>query len=202
MKNYTDVNGIEHHVFSFEKEIDFKIDNLSKQEKHCTYCGVFRRYLLNKKSRELGAGKLAVGHNLDDEAQSVLMNVMRGDMKRMQRLGLPSDDSKFSKRIKPLKNVPEKEIVAYALINNIPYFDGECPNSFNNQRRDVQTLVNDMENKYPGTKNNIIKFYGRIKPNLTEEGLLTHCIRCGEPASQDICKACELQERIKGSQTQ
>jgi uncharacterized protein (TIGR00269 family) len=198
VKDFTEHHGIEHHVFSFEKEIDFKIDDLGKAEKHCTYCGVFRRYLLNKKSRELGAHKLAVGHNLDDEAQSVLMNVMRGDTARMKRLGEQGEKENFVPRIKPLKNVPEKEIVAYALIKKIPYFDGECPNSFNNHRRDVQSLVNEMENKYPGTKNNIIRFYSKIRDKIpSEEGAISRCIKCGEPASQAICKACELQEKAK-----
>lgn len=191
--------GVEHHVFSFENEFDVTIDRLVKKDtsiKSCTYCGVFRRTLLNKAAREVKADKVAVGHNLDDEAQSVLMNVMRGDMKRMTRLSKPSKSESFIKRIKPLKNIPEKEIVAYAVINNIPYFDGECPNSFNNARRDVQTLLNDMEQKYPGTKNNIINFYKKL-PLVEEKGTVLNCTRCGEPSSQTICKTCELLEKAK-----
>lgn len=199
VKNFVKELGIELHVFSFENEFDITIDNIHKKDplaKTCTYCGVFRRTLLNKAAREVKANKVAVGHNLDDEAQSVLMNVMRGDMKRMTRLSKPSRSTSFVPRIKPLKNVPEKEIVAYAVINNIPYYDGECPNSFNNARRDVQTLLNDMEQKYPGTKNNIINFYKKL--SLTEEkGTVGNCIKCGEPTSAEICKACELLEKIK-----
>ena len=189
--------GIDHRIFPFENEFDVTIDNLVKNDpsiKSCTYCGVFRRTLLNKAAREAGATKLAVGHNLDDEAQSVLMNVMRGDVTRMARLAKTSEH--FVRRIKPMKNIPEKEIVAYAVINNIPYFDVECPNSFNNARRDVQGVLNDMEQKYPGTKSNIISFYRKL-PAIGVESVPVKCARCGEPASHEICKACELLEKIK-----
>ena len=40
----------------------------------CTYCGVFRRKALNSKAKEIRADYLATGLNLDDTAQSVLMN--------------------------------------------------------------------------------------------------------------------------------
>ena len=194
VKDFVKNLDVEHSVFSYKDEFDISIDDLDKGVKHCTYCGVFRRTLLNKAAREVGATKLAVGHNRDDEAQSVLMNVMRGDMKRMSRLSKSSE--LFVRRIKPLKNILEKELVAYAVVNNIPYFDGECPNSFNNTRRDVQTLLNDMEQKYPGTKHNIINFYRKL-PAIEEKGSIVKCLRCGESSSQQVCKACELLENVR-----
>jgi uncharacterized protein (TIGR00269 family) len=109
----------------------------------------------------------------------------------------PAKDNKFVPRIKPLKNVLEKELVVYAIVNNIPYFDGECPNSFHNVRRDAQRLINDFESKYPGTKSQIIRFKRNVKiPTSTAN--LNYCIKCGEPASHEICKACELLEEING----
>ncbi len=185
---------IEHHVFSFKDEIGASLDEL-KESKFCTKCGVFRRYMLNKKSRELGATKLAVGHNLDDEAQSVLMNVMRGDVGRIKR---KNGNNKFVPRIKPLKNIPEKELVAYAIINNIPYFEGECPYSFDNMRRDVQTIINEMEAKHPGTKNQIVKFGQKVR-FVKEPQNIKDCSKCGEPSSQEVCKACQLREEVKKS---
>lgn len=196
INEFVNSGGIEHRVFSFKNEFDLTIDDL-KTDKHCTYCGTLRRYLLNKTAREVGANKLAIGHNLDDEAQSIMMNVIRGDKTRMQRL-TPLPKEKLVSRIKPLKNILEKEIVIYAIVNNIPYSDGECPNSFNNTRRDVQTMINDMESKYPGTKHQIVNFYRKIRPALREQpGTVNYCIKCGEPASQEICKSCELLEKAK-----
>jgi uncharacterized protein (TIGR00269 family) len=193
--------GIEHHVYSYRKELGFDLDSLGdilgKDMKHCTYCGVFRRYLLNKKARELGATKLAVGHNMDDEAQSIMMNFVRGDISRFARLGTPSSGSKFVPRIKPLRDIPEKEIAAYAMLRGIEFSDDECPHSFDNVRRDMQGMLNDFELKYPGTKQQIVNFYDRIKGFVPlPEGKVHECQECGEPSSGSICKACELLGKI------
>jgi uncharacterized protein (TIGR00269 family) len=199
--------GIEHHVFSFKDEFGITMDGLPKEKKPCTYCGVFRRYLLNKKSRELGANKLAVAHNLDDEAQSVILNFLRGDMSRFQRLGADPtliEDEKFVKRIKPLRNIPEKETALYAVLNNLPFFSGECPYSYDNQRRDLQTMLNDLEFKYPGTKFQIVRFYDKIKSKIVEETKektkedMNYC-SCGEPTSGKTCRACQLLETVRKS---
>ena len=190
VKGLTKSLEIEYHVFSFKDEIGASLDEL-KESKFCTKCGVFRRYLLNKKSRELGATKLAVGHNLDDEAQSIMMNVMRGDVDRIKR---KSGSNKFVLRIKPLKNIPEKELVAYAVVNKIPYFEGECPYSFDNVRRDVQAIINEMEAKHPGTKNQIVKF-GEKVTFVKDSQNIKDCLKCGEPSSQEVCKACQLLEK-------
>ena len=90
--------GVNHRIVSFQEYFGLTLDDMMKNQalesdnkRHaCTYCGVFRRYLLNKKARELGATKLATAHNLDDEAQSILMNVLRGDYLRFKRLGVIS----------------------------------------------------------------------------------------------------------------
>ncbi|MEM7819454.1 MAG: TIGR00269 family protein [Candidatus Aenigmatarchaeota archaeon] len=205
-KKLTKKFGIKHYIFSFKNEFGFTLDELTKNKiKSCTYCGVLRRYILNKKARELGANKLAVGHNLDDEAQSIILNFIRGDLLRFQRLGafpIILEDKKFVSRIKPLRDIPEKEITAYAILKNIKFFDGECPYSFDNMRRDLQTLLNNLEEKYPGTKLQIVNFYDRIKPFISkkESEKIDYCIKCGEPSSLRICKACELLEKINSSQ--
>ena len=193
--------GVKHFTFSFKKEFGITIDSL-KGKKTCTYCGVFKRYILNKESRELGANKLAIGHNLDNEAQSVIMNFMRGDFSRFQRIGaypILIEDSKFVARIQPIRDIPEDEIKLFAEINKIPFLGGRCPYSYDNLRRDVMNALNRLERKYPGTKLQIVNFYDRIKPffiNETKKDKVNYC-RCGEPTSQDVCKACQLIRELK-----
>ncbi|MDI6721686.1 MAG: TIGR00269 family protein, partial [Candidatus Aenigmarchaeota archaeon] len=150
-------------------------------------------------ARELGATKLAVGHNLDDEAQSIMMNFVRGDFSRFHRLGAFSGvrDSRFVPRMKPLRDIPEKEIAAYAMLKGIEFAGEECPYSFDNVRRDMQGLLNDFELKYPGTKQQIASFYDRIKPLLSYEGNIKECVECGEPSSGETCKACDLLSKIR-----
>jgi uncharacterized protein (TIGR00269 family) len=196
--------GVPHHIYTYKNELGFSLDELmcKKKIKSCTYCGVFRRYILNKKARELGCNKLAVGHNLDDEAQSVLINFVRGDMLRFQRLGaFPKilDDKRFASRIKPLRNIPKREIAAYAIIKRFKIEEGHCPYSFDNMRRDIQTMVNKLEQNYPGTKQQIVNFYDRLHPMISKKSgkVIGTCEKCGEPSSLRVCKYCELLEKIK-----
>ena len=197
-KRLTDKLGIDHHISSFKEEFSFTDDDLPKETKHCSYCGTFRRYLLNKKAKILGANKLAIGHNLDDEAQSIMMNFVRNDYSRFQRLGTNSSDKKLITRIKPLRDIPEKEITLYAILKEIPFFPGECPYSFDNLRREMQTMINDLEKNHPGTKFQIVSFYDKLKPMLDKTGEgVNYCKICDEPTAMEICKSCELLEKLK-----
>jgi len=68
-KKFCDENKIFLSIFSYKEEFGLTLDEMLKilDVKPCTICGIFRRYLLNKSSRELKLTKLATGHNLDDE---------------------------------------------------------------------------------------------------------------------------------------
>ena len=201
--------GVELHIVSFKEEFGKTLDEIveNKKARACTYCGVLRRYLLNKKSRELGATKLAVGHNLDDEIQSIFLNYLKGDVNRLVRLGAkPAVVSRkeFVTRVKPLRNIPEKETTLYCLLNGIEVHRSVCPNSKDSIRFDIKDFLNNMEEKYSGTKYNIIQFYDTLKPALLKTfkdkgGKVKVCPRCGEPTSRNVCKTCELLDTITSS---
>ena len=207
-KELTKKLEVKHHIFSFKKEFGMSVDDFPKNIKYCTYCGVLRRYILNKKARELGAKKIAVAHNLDDEAQSILLNFIKGDFSRFQRLGKEPvliEDEKFVPRIKPLVNISKKKLAIYAIIKDIPFLKNKkCPYSKDNMRKDMQIYINALEKKYPGTKLQIVKFYDKIKSILLEDFKkrknnikIKYCNECGEPSSKKICKTCELIKELK-----
>ena len=57
----------------------------------CSYCGVFRRQGINALAKQVNADVVALGHNLDDMAQTVLMNMTNGDIDRTLRLAPHTD---------------------------------------------------------------------------------------------------------------
>jgi len=195
--------GIEHHIVSFKELVGKTMDEIASRKDElgeCSYCGVFRRLCLNKKSKELGVNKLITGHNLDDMAQSILMNFVNDDMQKLARLGPHKNiQPGLVPRTFPLRTLPEKEVMLYAIVKNIEYHDAECPYSTRALRGSFREILGDLEYKYPGTRHSILNSYEDIRDFLVEKYPpmgLNRCSRCGEPTSKDICKACLLKDRI------
>ena len=186
---------------SFLDEFNFKLDDIFKFYKSaCIPCGVFRRYLLNKTAYEVGACKIATGHNLDDEIQSFLMTFARADFRRFSKFGpkLDTIHKKLIPRIKPLWNVPEKDVGIWAVLNNIDVHFAECPYSYLSARSKMKGFLNKMESERKGTKKNILKSFDKTFQFEKKPAILYECEKCGEPSSMDICKACEMIEEING----
>lgn len=196
---------VKHYVFSFKKEFGFTIDQLSKKldSGFCGSCGILKRYLLNKKVRELKATKIATGHNLDDECQSILMNILRGDLLRLVRVGpmpMIGIHSKFIPRIKPLVLTPENESELFASINNISFYPKKCPYSVDNHLRGkTEDFLNNLEKSSPGIKYSLYESACKIMPFVKEKfkgGKIRSCKKCGEPSSQEVCKVCEVISKL------
>jgi len=194
---------IEHVIVSFEQVADLDLDGMvgrTDEREACTYCGVFRRRCLNLKAKELGVDYLALGHNLDDMAQSILMNFMRGDVERLARLG-PHDHVQpgLVPRIQPLRAIPEKETFLYAMLSDLPFSDAECPYAKHALRNEYRRLVDDMEFRHPGTRHSILGSYDRLRPLMRDgfpQAKLHEC-GCGEPTLNERCMACEMLEKMK-----
>jgi len=194
--------GLEHVVVSFQEVVDMTLDGMVEragEDKACTYCGVFRRRCLNLKAKELGVDVLALGHNLDDMAQSILMNFMRGDVERLARLG-PHDHVQpgLVPRIQPLRTVPEKETYLYAMLNHLPFSEAECPYAEHALRNEYRAMVSDMERKHPGTRHSILGSYDRLRPLMRDgfpQAKLHEC-KCGEPTLGERCMACEMLSKL------
>ncbi len=175
--------------------------------KNCTICGVIKRWILNRKARELFATKIATGHNLDDEAQTIFMNILKGNPKMSLGLGQKSgvtSDRMFVQRVKPLYFSPIEEIRKYSMAMNFPVLYDPCPCSTEAFRRDIKNELDRLEKEYPTVKYDLVYRYLKMKPMLSTAfenketfNKLSYCKSCGEPTRNDICKACELLRIIK-----
>ncbi len=195
--------GIEHFILSFEDAIGRTMDEIASRHDElgeCSYCGVFRRFCLNIKTKELGVNKLVTGHNLDDMAQSILMNFTNGDMQKLARLGPHARiQPGLVPRLLPLRTIPENESMLYAIVKNIEFHNAECPYSMRALRGNFREIINNLEDNTPGTRHSILNSYESIKKLLLEQYpaiKLNICQKCGEPTSQQICKTCLLKKRI------
>lgn len=204
IKTFCKEEGIKLHVVSMREEFGCSICYIKsivgqKQKlQSCTICGILKRWLLNKKARGLGATKLATGHNLDDEAQTVLLNVFNGNPK----LGIKSGpkvgiirDRMFVTRIKPLFFHRERDVRRYSELLGFPVLYDKCPCSVGSFRSLIREFLNKIEKDEPETKQNILSMWMVLSPLLagrkTREKL-SYCKLCGEPARNAICKSCQI----------
>lgn len=91
--------GIPLKIVSYKDLYGWTMDEIVQRigtKSNCTFCGVFRRQALDRGANMLKADKVATGHNADDIAETVILNVIRGDIPRYARrensvrLGTPS----------------------------------------------------------------------------------------------------------------
>jgi len=205
-KKYCKENKIKLNVYSYKDHFGQPLDKIMKKTDTlpCSICGVFRRYLLNTKAKELKVDKLATGHNLDDEAQSILMNQFRNNLAVSARLGPITgvvDHPGFIKRVKPLYFVTEKEVMTYAFLKNLATDFNECPFAAGNYRFSLRKWLNDFEEMYPGSRHGVVNSFIELLPTLKEhfknDKSIRLCVVCGEPCSQDKCQACVYVENLK-----
>jgi len=191
---------IEHMVVSFDELYGITMDEVAKLENElqpCSYCGVLRRKALNEAARRLGASKLATAHNLDDEVQTALLNIMHGDVERIAR-GLPATAKthhKFIPRIKPLVEVSERETTLYAYATGSQFQSLPCPHGDDTLRGDIRAMLNRLEQKHAGVKHTIygsIERLSRATVLAEEQPGLRECTICGDPTPNEICEACAM----------
>ena len=216
VRRITRMYGIDYLVVSLRDFIGYSVDDFMYAQQKlkirsplsaCTFCGIARRRVMNSIAREIGATKIATGHNLDDEIQTYIINILRGDIVRLIQshpLSTPHSHS-LVKRIKPLRYVYEYETTIYAYIKGFHFQDTECPyiNQRPTLRAKIRSMLVEIESKSPGILLNLIRYLDTVIEPLVlkyqrESITLPQCIKCGEPTSpkRTVCKFCTLVDLI------
>lgn len=213
LKKFCKEQKIQLKIFSFKKEYGFTMSDNRIQKKikklkvtNCYVCSILKRWLLNKKARELGITRIATGHSLDDEAETILLNQIKGNPVLLAKLGPLTGivkEKKFIRRIKPLYFIPTKEIILYAKIKKIPASLKACPLRASTLRVKIRNFLHEMEKQHPEIKNAIVRSFIQIMPLLKQKysreknASINYCKICKEPSSEEICKRCQLVKALK-----
>lgn len=139
---------------------------------NCTYCGVFRRQALDRGAKMLGINHVVTGHNADDVAETILMNLLRGDLPRLARSTsiITGDENSEVRRSKPLKYAYEKEIVLYAHHKKLDYFSTECLYSPEAFRGSARSLIKNLERVRPSAILDVVRS-GEDMAKLVPQGV-------------------------------
>lgn len=159
IKKHCESLNIPHRIISFDKDVVKMSEILSKNTKGIEYspcfsCSVVRRYILTNFAMKLSIEmknilrteelnkkvKICLGHTLDDNSDTILANILKGDIIRTLEPLKEFNESVFdfkefklklqkSTIIRPLLSVSEKDIINALNECNITYYRDkeECP---------------------------------------------------------------------------
>ena len=191
-----DALGVELRVSSYHDLIGIGLDEMLQVQppagSACSPCGILRRRALNFAARDAGVDALVMGHNLDDCAQTVLMNHTRGDVARLQRMAPHLHRQPgMVPRLLPLRRIPEQEVYLLALLQGWEFHDGDCPHAAKAQRNLFRELLLQLEHAQPGTRYGLLRGMDRLRESLAPPQPLANCPTCGEPAGgEGECQFC------------
>jgi uncharacterized protein (TIGR00269 family) len=169
----------------------------------CAVCGLSKRYVFNAAAREGGYDVIATGHNLDDEAATLLGNTLRWNVEYIARQAplLPAADG-LVKKVKPLHRLSELETAAYAFLRGIDYVVEECPLVAGNTQLRYKEAMNAIEARSPGTKAQF--FLGYLDRGMPLFRTAEHtvdlraCANCGQATTTTFCAFCRARAQILG----
>jgi uncharacterized protein (TIGR00269 family) len=167
----------------------------------CSACGLSKRYLMNRTAVETGFPVVATGHNLDDEAATLLGSTLRWDTSSLARQTpvLDATHDKLVRRVKPLFRSSERETAAYAFLRGIDYVVEECPFAHGATSITHKEALDRLEDASPGSKAMfLLNYLDRVRPlfQAQESVRLTECGRCGQATTGEVCAFCKLAEQV------
>lgn len=131
------------------------IFNIRKEECPCSLCARMRRGILHDTAKQLGCNKIALGHHLDDAAETFMMNLLIES-----RIGCFAPVTYLSRRditmIRPLIYVRETAVEQAIERLNLPVIESKCPANEKTKREDAKILLQKLSDEYGDVPERII----------------------------------------------
>lgn len=158
LKKFFEEAGLSYEIIEARK-----IKEKSWDDIECYGCSRERRKILFETADRLGFNKIALGHNQDDIAETILLNLFfRGEIGSM----CPKQEF-FKGRfyiIRPLAYLRAAEIREKVTVGHFSTFRGnKCPNDHDSQRMAIRRMLAKIEKVNPSVKRNIISALQNIR---------------------------------------
>ncbi len=153
IKKMCDEYGIEYVIQKTDLyEIIF---NIRKEESPCSLCSRMRRGILHDTAKQLGCNKIALGHHLDDAAETFMMNLLIES-----RIGCFAPVTYLSRRditmIRPLIYVRESAVEQAVERLELPVVESKCPANEQTKREDAKILLRKLSEEYGDVPERIV----------------------------------------------
>jgi cytoplasmic tRNA 2-thiolation protein 1 len=188
-------------ILSYESLFGIDMDQAmvqrsSQKMSSCSMCGTFRRRAIDIAAETVEADIVATAHNMDDQLQTFMINLLAGDVERIGWIyPEPVQYTQAGiKKVKPFVEIYEYEIAFYALQRGIPFQSEDCPYMNESIRTDLREFFNRLEKDHPGIKYNAYRSMTKISKVLRSSmppSETKKCSRCGRVSTGDICSVCK-----------
>lgn len=126
-----------------------------KEPNPCSLCARMRRGILHDESRANGCNKIALGHHLDDLAQTFLMNLLGNGT-----IGCFSPVTYLSRKditmIRPMIYVRESDAARVVHKLDLPVVKSRCPVDGETHREQAKQLLKTLEPQYGEVRRKIL----------------------------------------------
>jgi tRNA-5-methyluridine54 2-sulfurtransferase len=206
VRRFADVRGVDLVHVDLRDEYGFDVPEAGRKGSRstCGVCGLSKRYAFNRAALDHGFDVVATGHNLDDEAATLLGNTLRWQTEYIARQhpALAAREG-MVKKVKPLHRVSEYETAAYAFLRGIDYVVEECPLVEGNTQLRYKDAMNRLESGSPGTKASFyLGYLDRVAERFADAdaagATLAGCERCGQPTTGRFCAFCRARAQVLG----
>ena len=144
---------VPHHIV--KTDIAEIIFDARKESNPCSLCAKMRRGALNGKINELGGGKLALGHNADDVAETMLLSLIyEGRFSCFSPTAYMSNSG--VSLIRPLIYIEEGDIKSAVERLNLPIVNNPCPMNHTSKREYAKELIKHICKDVPFAKDRIL----------------------------------------------
>ena len=145
-------NGI-NHIVKETQTYDLAQEKIRQNSSFCSFFSRMRRGYLYSAAKELGCNKVALGHHMDDAAESFFMNFIYNGQMRSLAPKYTAENGLVV--IRPLIQMRERQLRAFVVDNDIAAIGDEaCPAmrfdvKMPHAREDAKAMLHEMEQKFP-----------------------------------------------------
>jgi tRNA(Ile)-lysidine synthase TilS/MesJ len=199
VEEFAKIENLPLRILDFKDEvgIDVKLAAKISKKEICGVCGMIKRYLLNRETKDFDV--IVTGHTLNDEAASLLKSLIfwqEGFIRR--QFPVLKEEESLKKKAKPLTLCFERETKLFCDILKLPYLKERCPLRGGSYVL-FKKIIEELEEEMPSSVLNFYKgflkrkrIFGKEKPEK-----LSPCKKCGYLTVAEICNFCKLKEKIK-----
>ncbi len=144
----------------FSQPILERAQSMSNNKNPCFLCARMRRGALYERARQHGANKLALGHHLDDQIETVLLNVLYASQYASMMPKIPATNFEDLILIRPMSEIDESQIIDFIKESQINALHCSCAvarQALPSMRRSVKELIATLEAAHPGVRRSIYR---------------------------------------------